>query len=348
MRDTAGITLSELTRTLGGELLGDGAVVIHAVRNLAQAQAGDLSFLSNPKYRKQLATTAASAVVLASADRELSALPRIVTANPSAYLSKVLALLYPAEKPDAGRHPSAVIAADARIAPSASIAAHVVIGSGAQIGEGVIIGAGCHIGAQVVIGADTRFYPGVNVYDGCILGARGIYHSGVVIGADGFGLAQEHGRWLKLAQIGRVLIGDDVEVGANTTIDRGAMDDTVIEDGVKLDNQIQVAHNVRIGAHTAIAGCVGIAGSAVIGKHCMIGGAAMILGHLHIPDGTTISTGTLVSKSLAEPGVYSAMWSAVPHRAWLKDVAQLRRVQALADRVRDLEKKMQIKKDDVK
>ena len=346
MRHEPGLKLHELIRDLGGELLGDGEVLIRAVRSLAQASRGDLSFLSNTKYRKQLDTTGASAVIVAPADRESTQLPRIVTPNPYAYLVKVLHRLYPIPAAATGVHPSAVIDAQAQIAPSASVAAHVVIGAQAEIAEGVEIGAGSVIGDGVTIGPGSHIYPNVTIYSDCVLGARVIVHAGVIIGADGFGLAQEAGLWIKIPQIGRVLIGDDVEIGANTTIDRGALEDTVIEEGVKLDNQIQVAHNVRIGAHTAIAGCVGIAGSAIIGKHCMIGGAAMILGHLEIADGTTISTGTLVSKSITEAGTYSAMWTAMPHREWLKDVAQMRKVQTLAERVRALEKK--IKKENPK
>lgn len=340
MRPQPGLTLHELIRDVGGELLGDGEVRIQAVRSLAQAGKGDLSFLSNAKYRKQLDATGASAVILAPVDRDSTQLPRILTPNPYAYLAKVLGRLYPAAALASGVHPSAVIHPNARVAASASIAAHAVIGAHADIGEEVEIGAGSMIGDGVSIGAGSRIYPGVTIYALCVLGARVIVHAGVIIGADGFGLAHEGGRWIKIPQVGRVLIGDDVEIGANTTIDRGALEDTVIEEGVKLDNQIQVAHNVRIGAHTAIAGCVGIAGSAIIGKHCMIGGAAMILGHLEIADGTTISTGTLVSKSITEAGTYSAMWTAMPHREWLKDVAQMRKVQTLAERVRALEQKI--------
>lgn len=340
MRHDTGITLNALIRSLGGEVLGDGGILIYSVRSLAQAQEGDLSFLSNPKYRKQLENTCATAVIVGPADRDSTALPRIVTANPYAYLAKVLTVLYPPSPVVPGIHPRAVVHAEAKIAATASIGANAVIEAAAVIGERTVIGAGCYIGEHAQLGEDARLYPGAVIYARCVLGARVILHSGVVIGADGFGLAQENQHWLKIPQIGRVLIGDDVEIGANTTIDRGALEDTVIEEGVKLDNQIQVAHNVHIGAHTAIAGCVGIAGSAHIGKHCMIGGAAMILGHLQIADGTTISTGTLVSKSITEPGVYSAMWTAMPHRAWLKEVAQVKQVAALAARVRELEKKI--------
>lgn len=335
------VKLDELVRTFGGELIGAADVALTGVGTLTGAGPSEITFLSNSKYRSLLPDTRAGAVILHTQDQDATALPRIVTDNPYAYMAKVMAFFHPPQRPAAGIHATAMVDVTATVAPDAAIGPYVVIGKQATIGARAAIGAGCHIGAATRIGEDTVLYPGVTVYHACLLGARGIYHSGVVIGADGFGIAQEQGRWHKVPQVGGVVIGDDVEVGANTTIDRGALDDTVIEDGVKLDNQIQVAHNVRIGAHTAIAGCVGIAGSAVIGRHCMIGGAAMILGHLHIADGTTISTGTLVTKSIDTPGTYSAMWAAMPHREWLKGVAQLRRMEELARRVRELEEKIQ-------
>ena len=335
------VSLGELVRTFGGELIGDADVVIRGVATLANAGPGDITFLSNAKYRALLPGTRAGAVILGVQDQEATSLPRIVTSNPYAYMAKVSAFFHPIERPAPGVDTTAVVDATATIAPDAAIGPYAVIARHTIIGARVVIGAGCYVGAEVEIGADTLLYPGVMIYAACKLGARGILHSGVVIGADGFGIAQEHGRWHKVPQVGRVVIGDDVEIGANTTVDRGALEDTVIEDGVKLDNQIQVAHNVRIGAHTAIAGCVGIAGSTTIGKHCMIGGAAMILGHLSIADGTTISTGTMVTKTIEQAGTYTAMWAAMPHREWLKGVAQLRRMDELTRRVRELEEKIQ-------
>jgi UDP-3-O-[3-hydroxymyristoyl] glucosamine N-acyltransferase len=335
------IKLGDLVRDFGGELLGDAEILISGLGTLAGAGPDDISFLSNSKYRSQLTGTRAAAVILAPQDRDATQLPRIVTKNPYAYMAKVSALLHPVARPAPGIHPSAVVDATARIAADAAIGPHAVIAEQAVIGPGAVIGAGCCIGAAVEIGAATRLYPGVSVYAHCKLGQRTIVHSGTVIGADGFGLAPEAGRWLKVPQVGRVVIGDDVEIGANTTIDRGALEDTVIEDGVKLDNQIQIAHNVRIGAHTAIAACVGIAGSTVIGQHCVIGGAAMFVGHIHVADGVTISGGTLVSKSIDAPGTYTAMWAAAPHREWLKTVAQLRRLDSLTQRIRELEQKIQ-------
>ena len=338
------IKLAELIRDFGGELIGDGEIPISGLGTLAGAGPNDISFLSNSKYRSQLAGTRAAAVILGPRDRDATDRPRIVTQNPYAYMAKVSALLHPMARPAPGIHPSAVVDATARIAPDAAIGPHAVIAAQAVVGPGAVIGAGCYVGAAVDIGAASWLYPGVSIYAGCKLGQRAIVHSGAVIGADGFGLAPEAGRWLKVPQVGRVVIGDDVEIGANTTVDRGALEDTVIEDGVKLDNQIQIAHNVRIGAHTAIAACVGIAGSTVIGQHCVIGGAAMFVGHIQVADGVTISGGTLVSKSIDTPGTYTAMWSAAPHREWLKTVAQLRRLDSLTQRVRELEEKLNERK----
>jgi UDP-3-O-[3-hydroxymyristoyl] glucosamine N-acyltransferase len=216
-----------------------------------------------------------------------------------------------------------------------------VVGGNVCVGENTTIGAGCIIGDGAAIGPDTVLHPGVVIYGGCVVGARAIIHSGTVIGSDGFGFAREaSGAWLKIPQLGRVVIGDDVEIGANTSIDRGSLDDTVIEDGVKLDNQIQVAHNCRIGAHTVIAGCVGIAGSTHIGRRCQIGGAAMIIGHIRIADDVIVTGSTFVGKSIREPGMYTGQVPAQHHDAWLKNFAQLRHLDALADRIRALERRL--------
>jgi UDP-3-O-[3-hydroxymyristoyl] glucosamine N-acyltransferase len=336
----APLTLSEITRRLGGELIGDGSIAISQVATLAQAQPAHLSFLTNPKYRPLLATTRAGAVVLGAKDRDATERPRIIAANPYAYVARVLALLNPPQRAAAGIHSMAVVHPSARIDPTASVGPHAVIGAQALVGARCQIGAGCHVGAGAEIGEDSVLYPQVSVYHGCVLGRRVIVHSGAVIGADGFGFAPDSGQWVKIPQIGRVLIGDDVEIGANTTIDRGALDDTVIEEGVKLDNQIQIAHNVRIGAHTVMAACVGVAGSTTIGRHCMVGGAAGIIGHLTIADGVTISVGTFVTKSITEPGTYTAVMSAEPHRDWLKVNARLRHLDEMAERVRSLEQRI--------
>src|SRR3989304_7678503 len=313
---TVSYRLSEIAARFGGRVLGDAEVRVSQIATLEAAQPDQISFLTNSKYRAQLADTRGGAVIMAEADADSTGLPRIISDNPYAYFARVSALLNPLPEVRPGVHPSAVIGAGAKIDDSASIAATAVIGVGATLGAHSVIGEGCSIGANGVIGCRARLYPRGGVYDDCVIGDDLIAHSGAVIGADGFGIAMDQGRWLKIPQIGRVVIGNDVEIGANTTIDRGALDDTVIEDGVKLDNQIQVAHNVRIGAHTAIAGCVGIAGSAIIGKYCRIGGSAGILGHLQIADHVEISSFTLVGKSIKEPGSYSGIFPFSSNDDW--------------------------------
>lgn len=330
----AALTLRDIVDRLGGEAVGDDQTPLTGVATLDSAGPDDLSFLANPRYRSRLGTTRAGAVILAPADRASAAGPCIVTANPYAYYARTVALFHPPAAPRPGIHPSAVVDAAARIDASAEVGPLAVVGAGSSIGAGAVVGAGCVLGARVTIGAGTRLHARVTVYDGCNLGARGIVHSGVVIGADGFGHAPDQGRWVKIPQVGAVRIGDDVEVGANTTIDRGALDDTVIGDGVKLDNQIQVGHNVVIGEHTVIAGCVGIAGSTTIGRHCLVGGAAGFIGHLTVCDGVTISAMTLVTKSITEPGTYTSGTPLMPHQEWLRNAAHLRRLDALAGRLR--------------
>lgn len=337
---TLSYQLTELTALLGGRVLGDGEVRISGIATLEHARSGQISFLTNSKYRAQLEGTRAGALILGEADAEASELPRIIAQNPYAYFAKVSALLNPLPEVQPGIHPSAVVAEGAKIAPSASIAATAVIGAGAVIGEHSVIGEGCCIGENVVIGRHARLYARVVVYRGCVIGDNLIAHSGVVIGSDGFGIAMDDGRWTKIPQIGRVVIGNDVEIGANTTIDRGALDDTVIEDGVKLDNQIQIAHNVRIGAHTAIAGCVGIAGSATIGKYCQIGGSAGILGHLTIADHVVIASFTLIGKSIREAGSYAAIFPFAKTDDWRKNAVHLRHLDEMAKRLKHMEQEI--------
>ena len=331
-----GFTLGAIQARLGGELVGAPDTRVMRIATLDGAGPGDISFLTNARYRGALRTTRACALIVGPDDSAASNLPRIVSANPYAYFARVSALLNPAPVAVAGVHASAVVDDTARIAASASVGACAVIGAGAVVGDRVSIGAGCHVGEHAGIGADTRLAANVTVYGRCVVGERCVVHAGVVIGGDGFGIAEESGRWIKVPQIGRAVIGDDVEIGANTCIDRGALDDTVIGDGVKLDNLIQIGHNVVIGAHTAIAACAGIAGSARIGAHCRIGGAAMIHGHIEICDGVVIAAGTMVRKSIAQAGVYDGFFPALPHREWMKNLAQFNRLDALADSVRAL------------
>lgn len=337
---TVSYSLSEIAAQLGGRVLGDAGVRITQIATLENAQPDQISFLTNSKYRAQLASTKASAVILAEADADATGLPRIISDNAYAYFARVSALLNPLPEARPGIHPGAFIGAGAAIDATASIAATAVIGEGATIGAFSVVGAGCCIGANVVIGSHARLYPRVVIYHGCVIGDNLIAHSGVVIGSDGFGFAMDAGRWIKIQQIGRVVIGNDVEIGANTTIDRGALDDTVIEDGVKLDNQIQIAHNVHIGAHTAIAGCVGIAGSTTIGKYCRIGGSAGILGHLQIADHVEIAAFTLIGKSIREAGSYAAIFPFAKSEDWRKNTVHLRHLDDLVQRVKTLEQEL--------
>ncbi|MCX7193052.1 MAG: UDP-3-O-(3-hydroxymyristoyl)glucosamine N-acyltransferase [Proteobacteria bacterium] len=331
-------TLAEIAARFGGRVLGDPGVKISQIATLERAQPNQISFLTNRKYYAQLATTRAGAVILGEADADATDLPRIISANPYACFARISNLLNPLPAIKAGVHPGAVVSATARVDASASIAAMVTIGEGVEIGAHSVIGEGCCIGDNVVIGEGVRLYPRVVIYHDCVIGDNLIAHSGVVIGSDGFGIALDEGRWIKIPQIGRVVIGRDVEIGANTTIDRGALDDTVIEDGVKLDNQIQIAHNVRIGAHTAIAGCVGIAGSTTIGKYCQIGGSAGILGHLKIADHVVISSFTLIGKSIREAGSYAGIYPFSKTDDWKKSAVHLRHLDEMSNRIKVLEK----------
>jgi UDP-3-O-[3-hydroxymyristoyl] glucosamine N-acyltransferase len=323
------LQLGEFIAALGGELHGDPALRIEGLAPLESAQPAQLSFLSNPKYRQQLDASRAGCVIVAPSLRE-QALARgacIVADDPYLYFARATQLWRRAHARPQGPaiHPSAAIAADAQVGEGARIGPHCVLESGARIGPGTVLTA------RVFIGED------------CAVGARCILHAGVVIGADGFGFAPNQGRWEKIEQLGAVRIGDDVEIGANTCIDRGALADTVIEDGVKLDNLIQVGHNCRIGAHTAIAGCVGIAGSANIGAHCTIGGAAMILGHLTIADRVNISSGSFVSRSILKPGLYTGIFPIDDNASWEKNAATLKQLHTLRERIKALEKTLDSK-----
>lgn len=332
-------TLAEIVARFGGELIGRGDVIISAIAPIDVAGPDQLTFLANSKYRARLATTRAGAVIVSGRDVAGCPAAAIVSSNPYLYYARVAQWLSPTARPEAGIHPSAVV--EGSVAASASIGANVWIGSGARIGERAIVGANCSVGANTVIGDDVLLHPGTTVYHDCKIGARSIVHGGAVIGADGFGFApDEDGRWVKIPQTGRVVIGEDVEVGACTSIDRGALGDTVIEDGVKLDNQIQVAHNVFIGTNTVIAGCVGIAGSTRIGRRCLIGGAASIQGHLEIADGVTISAGTMVSRSIVKTGQYTGWVPCLEHGEWQKNYSRLRHLENMADKIRMLEAKL--------
>jgi UDP-3-O-[3-hydroxymyristoyl] glucosamine N-acyltransferase len=334
------VTLAALVARFGGELVGDGTRSVQQVAPLERATADEIAFVSQSKYLTQLVGTRAGAVILPLDARDATDLPRILTPNPYLYFARVSALLNPTPRPPAGVHSTASVAADADIAADASIAAGAVIGQGAVVGARSVVGPNCVIGEHARIGADCLLHANVTLYHRCEIGDRAILHSGCVIGSDGFGFAPDGERWEKIPQIGRVLIGNDVEIGACTTIDRGALEDTVIGEGVKLDNLIQVAHNVVIGAHTAIAACTGIAGSARIGRHCSIGGAAMIIGHIEIPDNTRISTNTLITKSLPKADTYTSTLPFSEHAVWQKNAVHMRNLDKLVNRVKALEQKL--------
>jgi UDP-3-O-[3-hydroxymyristoyl] glucosamine N-acyltransferase len=318
-------SLGELAVRFGLELRGDPALRVSHVATLAQATDGSLSFLANSRYRKHLGATHATAVVVAPDDAAACPVAAFIDSNPYLAYARIAALMYPPAPVTPGIHPSAAVASDASVAPSASIGPMCVIEAGTVLGERVRIGAGCTILAGACIGEDTQLMSRVTLYPAVSIGARCLLHSGVVIGADGFGFAPDFGTWFKVPQAGSVRIGDDVEIGANTTIDRGAIDDTIVENGVKLDNQIQVGHNVIIGAHTAIAACTGISGSTTIGQRCMVGGMVGFAGHLTIADDVTITGCSLVSASIREAGSYSSGMPTVETRLWRRMVANLRR-----------------------
>lgn len=331
-------TIAELARQFELAFHGDGARVIDGVGTLAGAGSSQLSFLSNSKYAGQLATTAAGVVILREADIAHCPTASLVASDPYVAYARIAALFESMPVTSAGIHPSAVVATSARISASASVGPCSVIGEHAVIGDGVILGPHCIIGDGCVVGDQSRLIARVTLVIRVTLGKRVIVHPGAVIGSDGFGLAFDTDHWVKLPQLGGVRIGDDCEIGANTTIDRGALDDTVLEEDVRLDNQIQIAHNVHVGAHTAMAGCAAVAGSAKIGRYCMIGGNAGVLGHLELADGVTITAKSLVTHSIREPGEYSSGLPLQANRAWRKNAARFKHLDEYVRRLSALEK----------
>lgn len=333
------ISLGELVARLGGELVGDATIRVRQIASLEAARPGEIAFLSNPKLIAALASSEASAFILSPKAAGLTERARILTPDPYLYFARAAQLFNPPKRPAAGVHPSAVVAS--ALPASVSVAPQAVIGEGCEIGEDCIIGAGCVLGDGVRLGAGSLLHAGVKIYDNCEIGARAIIHSGAVIGADGLGFARDADKhWVKIPQIGRVIIGDDVEIGANTTIDRGALDDTVIGNGVKLDNLIHVAHNCRIGDDSIMAAMAGLAGSTVVGKRVMAGGKAGFSGHLEVADDVTISADTNVTKSIDKAGVYTSMIPLQAHADWVRNFSHLRRLDAMAERLRELEKKL--------
>jgi UDP-3-O-[3-hydroxymyristoyl] glucosamine N-acyltransferase len=318
-------TLGELVELLGGELAGDAAKRLTQVAPLDAAGPQDISYFSSEAYRGELEATCAGAVVLHPSNAR-HGLNCILTSNPQLYFIRVLELFHPDPGAAAGIHTQAWVHPEAEVAASAEVGAFAAVEQGARIGERVRIGPGCRIGRYAEVGEGSNLHANVTVYANCIIGKRAVLNAGCVIGSDGFGGALDRGRWVKMPHVGRVVLGDDVEVGANTTIDRGAMADTVLGDGVKLDNLIQIGHNVRIGANTSIAACAGIAGSARIGANCVIGGSADISGHLHLADGVHISPSTMIGRSIEVPGRYTGIFPWSEHRTWLRIAAVLRRL----------------------
>lgn len=338
------VALGELIDRFGGELdAGSPQQRVRRLASLSAAQAGDLGFLSAARHRAEAAGTAATAVIVspALADALPADVARILVPDPYAHFAAVARWFAEQLEPPAPVrpvHPSASVDPSAVLAPGVTVGAHAVIEAGVELAEGVHVGAGAYLGRDVRIGAGTRLMAGVVVYHDCSMGARGIVHSGTVIGSDGFGFAREGERWAKIPQLGAVRIGDDVEIGSNCSIDRGALEDTVIGDGCKLDNLIQIGHNVVIGEDTAIAGCAGVAGSARIGRRCMIGGSAGILGHLEICDDVVVSAMSLVTRSIRKPGFYSGVFPLMENAGWEKAAATVRNLPALRDRLRRLER----------
>ena len=331
------LRLAELAVRFGCELQGDPDALVERVAPLQDATPGALAFLANPKYRRHLAGTRATAVVLDAAAAAECPVAALVTRNPYATYARIAQLLHPDPPVPAGRHASAVVDAGAYLDPSAHVGPHAYVAAGAVIGARVTIGPGSLVLAGARVGADTRLVARVTLCEGVRIGERCLLHPGVVIGADGFGQAPDGGKYVKVPQVGSVALGDDVEVGANTTIDRGAIGDTVIGDGVKIDNQVQIGHNVRIGEHTVIAGCAGISGSTVIGRRCMIGGMVGVVGHLEICDDVALTGRTMVSSSIRQPGVYSSALPADEARHFRRNAARFQKLDELARRVRRLE-----------
>ena len=332
------VSIGELAVRFGCELRGDPGLEVERVASLDQADGRAVAFIANPRYRTQLAATRAAVVVLDDASAAACPVAALVSANPHATFARIASILHPAPAGPAGVHPSAVVASDARIDPSAHVGALCVIGAGVVVGARAYIGPHCLLEDEVRVANDVRLVARVTLCRAVVIGERSIVQPGAVIGGDGFGYAQDGGTWLKVPQIGSVSVGADVEIGANTTIDRGAIEDTVIEEGAKLDNLIQIGHNVRIGAHSALAACVGVSGSTSIGSRCMIGGQVGIGGHLTICDEVMITGCTMVSHSITRPGVYSGGIPLEEAHAWRRLVGRFKRLESLATRVKALER----------
>jgi UDP-3-O-[3-hydroxymyristoyl] glucosamine N-acyltransferase len=341
-------TLEELAAKFGCQLQGSGDVVVNHVATLSGATGDAVTFLANPLYREQLASTRAGAVVLDASFARESPVACLITANPYATYARIAAYLHPPSTVEPGIDPTASVAVGAAVPASAHVGAGAVIGRGSTLGEGVSVGAGCVLGTDVRVGAHTRLSSRVTLLDAVALGERCIVHSGAVIGSDGFGFAEDHGEWVKIPHLGSVVVGNDVEIGANTTIDRGTIDATIIEDGVKLDNLVQIAHNVRMGAHTVMAAMSGVAGSTKIGRRCKIGGGVVFANQLTICDDVMVLFRSVVTKSISVPGVYGGTLPAEEAARWRRNVSRFRNLDRMADRLRAIEKALGLRHKDKK
>ena len=333
--------LGDLAERVGAELRGDADCEIVRVDQLQRAAPGVISFLANSRYLKHLADTRASAVIISPELADRSPVNVLVSDNPYLCYARIADILHPKPEVEAGIHPTSVIAENASIAEGVWIGPCAVVEAGSRIGRGVYIGPGCLVGSGCSIGSDSRLIANVTLCARSSIGERVLIHPGAVIGSEGFGLANDQGKWVKVPQLGSVTIGNDVEIGANTTVDCGTINDTIIADGVKLDNQIQIAHNVEIGENTAIAGCAGIAGSTKVGKNCTLGGGVGLAGHLDIGDNVHISGQSLVTRSFTQPGHYSGNLPAITTGEWRKTVARIRRMSDMMQRLKALEKKVE-------
>lgn len=331
------ILLGKLADTLKAELHGDENCLIDRVATLQSAGPGSISFLANHRYRGYLAKTHASAVILTSEDWPECPVFSLVLENPYLAYAKAASLLNPISPLPCGIHPTAWVSNKAKVHETAWIGAQAVVEDDALIGARAYIGAGCVINSQATVGDYSQLIANVTLCRSAVIGRQTLIHPGVVIGSDGFGIANDNGIWVKVPQLGAVRVGDNVEIGSNTTVDRGALEDTIVEDGVKIDNQVQIGHNVYIGAHTAIAGCVAIAGSVHIGKRCVIGGATAIAGHLKITDDVYLTGASQVTKSISEPGIYSSWLPVQKSLTWRKNIARLHQLDEITRRIKALE-----------
>jgi UDP-3-O-[3-hydroxymyristoyl] glucosamine N-acyltransferase len=334
------LTLGELAKKTNTKVLGDPSVQISGVGTLVNAKPGEITFLASPKYRQFLESTQASAVIVTSNEASVCKVAALISEDPKLVFAQILHLLYPNQVVESLVHPTAVIGKDCNIHPLTHIGPHCVIGSRVTIGANVIVQAGCYIGDDCCIGDGTVFYPHATIYHGCKIGKDCTIHSGVVIGSDGFGFAKDKNKWLKIPQVGSVKIGDRVDVGANTTIDRGAIEDTEIGNDVILDNLIQIGHNVKVGMGSAIAACTGIAGSTTVGKDCLIGGGSSINGHISITDGVHLVGSSNVAQSITEPGAYASAVTVNTIKAWKRNLLRFHQLDNLAVRLREIEKKL--------